>query len=170
MHNYLLVFKFVIQIVWILMGMLLEMSLFVAWTHHICLPFFKSIFLFSWWFQQFTIFINVFIVFSQLITTFLCSNKVSFFIPIVAIQRYGCIPTKRKWSTNCRLLNVKGSLLVSIYVHNILPPFCLCLAISLIMPCTLVHPFILFSNIYRMQPPTLQIHKIGWALTRKFPI
>jgi hypothetical protein len=50
MHNYLLVFKFVVRI---LMATLLEMPLFIAWTHHICLPFFASLFLLSWWFPNF---------------------------------------------------------------------------------------------------------------------
>jgi hypothetical protein len=56
---------------------------------------------------------------------------------------------ERKLSTNYHMLDVEGNLLVSIYIHNILPPFHLHLTLSFIMPCTLVHPFIFFGNVYK---------------------
>jgi len=56
----LFVFKFVVQVILILVAMLLGMSWFIALiVDHICLPSFVSLLLLSWWFQQFLIFIGV---------------------------------------------------------------------------------------------------------------
>ncbi len=57
---------------------------------------------------------------------------------------------ERKWSTNCILLDAKGSLLVLVYVYIILPDFHPRLILSLVMPCTLVHLFVLLNNAYKM--------------------
>jgi hypothetical protein len=53
-------------------------------------------------------------------------------------------------NANYHLLDVEGNLLIPIYVHNILPLFHLHLALSLIMPCTLVHLFVFFGIVYKM--------------------
>ncbi len=42
----------------------------------------------------------------------------------------------------CILFDVEGNYLVLVYVHSILPPFRFHLVLSLIMPCTFVHPFV----------------------------
>ncbi len=59
------------------------------------------------------------------------------------------------------LHDAEGSLLVLIYIHNILPPSCFHLALSRVMPCTLAHPFVLSDNDCRMQPPTFQTCKLN---------
>ncbi len=51
-------------------------------------------------------------------------------------------------------------LLISMYIHNILPPSSLCLGLSLIMPCILVHMSVFFGNVYKMQPSALHICKL----------
>jgi hypothetical protein len=56
---------------------------------------------------------------------------------------------EKKLSTDCRMFDVKGSLLVSICVHSILPPFLFHLVLSLVMPCTLVRPFVFFDNTFK---------------------
>jgi hypothetical protein len=53
---------------------------------------------------------------------------------------------KIKWLANYHLLDVEGNLLVLVYIHGIFPPTCFYLVLSLIMPCTLVHPFVFFDN------------------------
>jgi hypothetical protein len=58
------------------------------------------------------------------------------------------------------LINVEGNLLVLVYVHNIFIAFRLHLVLSLVMPCTFVHLFVLFGNTYKTQPPTFQIYKL----------
>jgi hypothetical protein len=44
-------------------------------------------------------------------------------------------------------LDAKGNLLISTIIHSIFPPSHLCLALSLIMPCTPIHPFVFFDNV-----------------------
>jgi len=66
---------------------------------------------------------------------------------------------EKNLSIDCRLLDAKGNLLVSICVHSIFPPSHLHLALSFVMPCTLVSPFVLFGSTYKMQPLALQIYK-----------
>jgi hypothetical protein len=67
---------------------------------------------------------------------------------------------EKNLSTNYHVFDVKNNLLVLIYIHSILLPSCLLLVLSLIMPCTLVHPFVLFNNAYKMQLLALQICKL----------
>jgi len=57
---------------------------------------------------------------------------------------------EKNLSIDCRLLDAKGNLLVSICVHSIFPPSHLHLALSFVMPCTLVSPFVLFGSTYKM--------------------
>jgi phosphoribulokinase len=98
--------------------------------------------------------------FTKVIIISLCSNKVSFSSPPCLSEGMVAILFKRKWLTNYCMLDAKGSLLVSVYVHSVLPSSHLHLALSLIMSCTLVHSFVLFNNGYRMQPQVPQICKL----------
>jgi hypothetical protein len=76
---------------------------------------------------------------------------------------------KKKWLANFRLLDVEGNLLVSIYVHSIFPPSPLCLALPLIMPCTLVHLSILkINSAYKVWPLAFQIYKLD-GFIKKIP-
>jgi len=56
---------------------------------------------------------------------------------------------EKKLLANCRLLDVKGNLLISVHIHSILPPSHLHLVLSFVMPCTLVHSFVLFDNVFK---------------------
>jgi len=72
---------------------------------------------------------------------------------------------ERKWSTNCYMLDAKGSLLISIYVHSILPHFHLHLVLSLIMP-TFVNLFVLFGSVYKMWLLVFSNLQISWAFIK----
>ncbi len=95
------------------------------------------------------------IFFSQVIIASLCLNKVCFFILTMAIWKYGY---KLVWKKVVK--NIENNLLVSIYIHNIFPPSRCHLVLSLVMPCTLVHMFVLFYNTYKTKPLILQIYKL----------
>jgi hypothetical protein len=162
-HCYLLfVLKFFVWVVWIPMAMLLRMFPFIALTtNRIYLPSFVFLLLLGWLSQQLPIFISISHTFFTSDSKFFMLKKVYLFIPIIAIQKYGYRHVKK----NCQktqtiiCMNVESNLLISIYIHSILPPFHLYLTLSFIMPCTLVCPFVLFGQVYKMQPLTLQINK-----------
>ncbi len=97
---------------------------------------------------------------SQMIITFYVWAKCPSSSPMWLFRDMVVNMFERKLSTNCYMFDVEGNLLVSIYIHNILPPFHLHLTLSLIMPCTLVHPFIFFGNVYKTWPLVFQIYKL----------
>ncbi len=67
---------------------------------------------------------------------------------------------EKKLLVDCHLFNVGDNLLIYVYVHNILPPFHLHLALSFVVPCPLVHMFVFFNNTYNTQPLVFQIWKL----------
>jgi hypothetical protein len=75
---------------------------------------------------------------------------------------------ERKWSTNYHMFNLEGNLLVLVYVHNIPLAFHLHLALSLVMPCTLVHSFVFFNNVYKKTSNFSNLQTI-WALIKFSP-
>jgi hypothetical protein len=105
--------------------------------------------LFGWWFHQLLVFIGISHTFFTSDYTSLCSSRVSLFISTLAIRRYGCKLVRKKVVSNCHLLDVKGNLLISVYIHSILPPFHLHLVLSFVMPSALVHSFVFFSNTFK---------------------
>jgi len=92
---------FVLQLVvldfYILVTTFLKMSQFVAlFTNQICLLSITDFFLFNRWFQEFPIFICISHVFVEVTAISFCSNKMSFFILIVVIQKEGYKPIWNK--------------------------------------------------------------------------
>jgi hypothetical protein len=131
-------------------------------VNHICPLSFNNLFLLGWWFQQFLVFIGVSHTFFTSNYSFIVFKQGVPFHPHYGYPEVGvAILFEKKCLANCHLLYAKGDLLVLVYVHSILPPSRFHLAMSLIMPCTLIHPFILFSNAYRMQPLAFQIYKLN---------
>jgi len=116
----LFVVKFVVQVVWIPMAMFLVCPSLLHWLQ------ITSVFLPSLAFSYLVDCSNNFqyslvspILSSQVISTSLNLNKVSLFIPVVAIRRYGYEHAQKIVVNKLHLFDVKGNLLVLVYVHII---------------------------------------------------